>query len=158
MRKQLRLEETDSVFYYREGFLYKVRVGPYYTRAEADQKRNSYKNGSFPGAWVAPHLIISSQEVDVTEAGKKVSQEIKEGSSDPAGSGSIFIQIASSSERKNAEEFLVRNRSVNGFQTTIIKKNNQFKIVVGPFNNKEEAQNALTKIRTDFSDAWIINK
>ena len=156
--KQLRQEETDSVFYYKEGFLYKVRVGPYYTRAEAEQKRNSYKNGSFPGAWVAPHLIISSQEVGINEAGKKENQQAIEVSSVSTDNGSLYIQIASTGERKNAEEFLVRNRSVSGFQTTIIQKNDQFKIVVGPFKNREEAQKALTEVRTGFSDAWIINK
>lgn len=156
---QLRQVEPDSVFYYADGYLYKVRIGPYYTRIEAEEKRDSYKQGSFTGAWVAPHMVIRSHEVD-KDSGKKNDIQVSSPQNKVQNSGDsgIFIQIASANSRANAEQFLIRNQQVSGFSPKIFSIGDRYKIAIGPFSSRGDAEKALPDVRSQFPGAWLITR
>jgi cell division septation protein DedD len=141
--------EPDSVFYVFEGGLYKVRVGPYLSRQPADAKRSVYRNGSFPGAWVTPHSILKplAQTAPVVNP---VKPEIK-----PSVDSNIYIQIAAASTRPNAERFVFNKPPVLGFKPQILEQGTAFKIVIGPFKNRGEAEKALSWVKEQYPEAWI---
>ena len=153
---RLQLSETDSVNYHKDGHLFKVKIGPYFSRVEADSKRDYYKNGEFPGAWVVPVTVYkpvqSQQEIIKTS----LSPDNVKISGDGVLTDSYYIQIASASNRQNAENFLLRNSSLSGLPVTIFEQSGFFKLVVGPFENREGANDSLPEIRKSFPDAWII--
>lgn len=156
---QLRQVEPDSVFYYADGYLFKVRIGPYFTRSEAEKKRDNYRQGSFAGAWVSPHLVIRSHEVDkVNEEKKDINIDTPKSEAQNSGDSGIFIQIASATSRANAEQFLIRNKKVSGYTPKIFSIGDRYKIAIGPFLSRDDAEKALPDVRSQFPGAWLITR
>jgi cell division septation protein DedD len=153
---RLQREEKDSVFFNREGSLFKVRIGPYFVRNQADSKKNEYKTKGFRGAWVTPYLYIRKSEGSKQPAEAVVENRKKNTNPAPAEEGNIYIQIASASSLDNARNFILGNPSFGDKNILIKEFRGAYKLVIGPYPDKTEARKDLSAVKEKYSGAWVI--
>ncbi|RKY86958.1 hypothetical protein DRQ09_05255 [candidate division KSB1 bacterium] len=121
--------------------LWKVRVGDFFNREEAQKVRNFLSGLGWKGAWV----------VDLKNEGRSKQPKIIK---------KIYqIQILASNDKSEAEE-LQKNLKILGFKESyLVVENGIWKVRIGRFTNKTEAERELKKIRElGFEDSWIYEK
>jgi hypothetical protein len=120
--------------------LYKVQVGDYLSKIEAEKKRDELrKNPSYSDAFIQNSYVLfdSSQ-----------------------GSGDYYIQVGAFSSIGSAEDFIFNKLSPGGYSnSSVYFDKNLYKVVVGGYSDLAVAQSVRDKLKNSgFEGAWIIQK
>lgn len=123
--------------------LYKVQVGDFKSKIDAEALRGKLV-GEFKGAFIAKAYINCNNTTTVAEE---------------AQSSGFFIQIGAFSSRPGAEQYQSMAKEMN-FTNCIIKREDElYKVLVGSFETRENAETAKENLITSgFEGAWILEK
>ncbi len=145
-------KQQNNVFLTQEGLFWKVQIGEFMTRADADRAKNNLRQNGWTDCW------ILDMKKNNTPAENKTPEIIKDiVPPKPVTSGGYQIQILATNN-KNAAEQLKDNVEKLGLTTVkIIFKNGYWKVRLGNYTSKQIARNELGKIKDiGFVDAWVV--
>jgi len=136
---------TDSVYLFRENGLFKVQVGDYPGRPQAEESRNRLKAAGFGGAWLVQREINIPRSVTPPAA------------ENTAPAGRYFIQLRATSDQSKALDLAERAAAEFNLNYKIIGSGQLYKVMIGPLPNRFEAERRLTLVRNaGYADAWIV--
>lgn len=96
-------------------------------------------------------------------AGTKTAETIKEVNlqDDPGSqpkSEHFYLVVASLRDEQMAAEQVKKLKSQGFLNANVIKGDNVFRVIVGEFSNRDEAQKQLNKLSRDFKGIWILRQ
>ena len=141
--------QIDSVYVIQSSEnIYKVQIGNCTTREEAQILLDKLYYAGIEGTWiVANEIHIPKKEI------KKITPD----TSLDAGQAFYFgVQVFTTGYLEKAQQFEKELNKRFAEPVKLIQKDNFWKIVVGYFKNRQEAEILLDKVIDEgFSDAWI---
>lgn len=143
---QLRSALDDSVYFFKERELFKIQLGDFLYRNDADMKVMDLRKNGFQGAWVVQRLI--NVPIDTTKLTAHPEQNLEY---------PFKIQVLVTSDKEKAKALV--NQLKNQFNMESFYTQNQqlYKIFVGKFATREEAEKILSQIRAEgYQDAWLV--
>jgi hypothetical protein len=145
----------DSVYLFKEKGLYKVQVGDYQFRPQADNSKTHFRQNGFPGAWVVQRSILipvdSTQTVRVT-GGMDTGLPVKTGKT-----GKYKIQVFVTSSMEKAQLTILDVKDIGNYNAFYEGSGDLFKVFVGPFEDEQQARRVLEDLRQNgFTDAWLV--
>ncbi len=153
------LQQTvqDSIYLIKEKGLYKVQTGNFVKRFRADSVKEWVKRHGFPGAWVVSTTVrvpIDSLEPPAASvANAPDTHAVKVNPTAP-----FKIQVFVTSSQTKAQNLVDRLKAQFDFPCFFEPSQHVFKVFVGGFQTRSQAENALTKIkRMGYPDAWIVH-
>jgi hypothetical protein len=146
---------TDSIHFFQEKGLFKIQVGDYQFRPQADKVKMIFRQNGFPGAWVVQRSIMILKETSDSTAISQPGEALQRDTVQTKGRYKIQI-LATNSEAK-AQLTVLDLKENNNFPAFFEKSGNLYKVFVGYFQLEENARKALEKIRNiGFADAWLV--
>lgn len=158
MKEQFASEEEDSVYLIYEKGLYKIQVGDYPQRPQADNKKQALQARGHSGAWVVPRLIhipLDSSAAD--SVAEQRPQRFGEGSVSNQPAGPYKIQVMATSNLDKARELVSDLQSRFSYYAFYELSGAVYKVFLGNFQTRPEAESFLIKVRSGgFKDAWLV--
>ena len=148
--EKLKHAVTDSVYLIRDNALFRVQFGDYTDRIVAETKVDSMRKWGWPEAWIATRKVKKYiYNVIKTVQEEQQLRDFSEAST------FYSVQIAACGTMRSAEKVLVNVKTIFP-ETYIIKIGGLFKILIGKYDQKSEAEGVLERARNaGFNDAWI---
>ena len=135
----------DSIYLFKENGLFKVQAGDFLHRPQADSVQRELTIQSFPGTWVVKRLIIAPDSASTAS---------------PTSKNILFkytIQILATGDESRAIELINKLQEQVRFPAYYKKIRSVYKIFIGKFKLRTEADKALKEIRKKgYPDAWIV--
>lgn len=129
---------ADTIYVFADKGLFKIQVGDYLYRPQAEDVRSELQRNGHNGAWVVQRLIRVPIQKDSTDIGYK-------------------IQIAATELEKKAQKISEKASKITDFRSFYEQSGNLFKVYIGFFSNEAQARKQLEKIRqAGFPDAWLV--
>jgi cell division septation protein DedD len=158
--KQSHEVTVDSVYLIKEKGLFKIQLGDYNYRYQADSANMSLRKNGFRGAWVVKStvLIPVSAADTLTLPGQVESIVPADGArKDPVIAGKYKVQVVATATIERAET-LVRELTAKFHSPVFYEKaGTMYKVFIGPFSVESEARQTLESIRqAGYPDAWLV--
>lgn len=141
----------DSLYFLKENNLFKIQLGDFLYRNDADLKLMDLRSHGYPGAWVVKtrinvpveSLVVSKTEKDTTQA---VNQDAK-----------FRIQVLVTSSAEKAENLIEQLKIQFKHESYFDKSGTFYKIYLGRFGTREQAENTLSQVKNaGYTDAWLV--
>jgi hypothetical protein len=146
---------SDSLYLIGEKGLYKVQVGDYQFRPQADSVNTILKNNGYSGAWVVRRIIFIPVSIALDEPVK--SSEEKIGDNKLTASGKYNIQIIATLSEEKARLIINDIHTSKKYNAYYVKSGEIFKVFVGPFQNEAHARSVLQEVKkSGYPDAWLV--
>ena len=147
MVNNLKAVLDDSIYFFKEKDLFKIQLGDYLYRNDADMKVLDLRKDGFAGAWVVQRLINVPVKTDSLTDNQKLETDY------------LFkIQILVTSDLEKAKSMVSQLQNQFNMESTYTQTDNVYKIFLGKFITREEAQKALDSIREKgYKDAWLVH-
>ncbi len=142
----------DSIYVFRNNGLFKTQVGDFLYRSQADSVRHILFNKGLNGAWIVQTTIfLLRPSTKDSTAATNLSQPA------PTDSYKFTIQVLAVSDEGRAQSRVKQLIEQFPYPAFYKKVGSVFKLFVGKFQTRENAENALKEIRAhDFPDAWLV--
>ncbi len=152
---------TDSVYFFKDQGLFKIQVGDYQFRYQADNMRDNFRKNGYTGAWVIQGTInipIAADTAQLNEAVPVVlAQPVPQAVKKTDDSGQYKIQIMATGSEDRARAKVEEIKGSTSFMAFYEKRGNLFKVFVGYFKLEAAARDALAEIRENgYPDAWLV--
>ena len=152
---QLRELSADSVYIIYDKPLYKVQVGDYQKRTTAEEVTIMLQKSGFPGTWIVEtdiRVAKSAEETrQIAERQHELTNQFK-----AEMSYSYAIQIMATANQQNAEHLAAKLRGELHQPVIVIAHRGIWKVLVGQFKNRQEAEYLLAQLKNSgYIDAWI---
>jgi hypothetical protein len=158
---------TDSVYLFKDQGLFKIQVGDYQFRYEADNMRDSFRTSGNNGAWVIQRTINipiaadSTQIADTPQLNEAVpvvvAQPAPQAVKKTDDTGQYKIQIIATGSEDRAQSIVGEITESTAYSAFYEKSGNLFKVFVGYFKQEAIARDALNEVREKgFPDAWLV--
>ena len=139
VRTQIQGNISHKVYIIVADNLYKVQVGDFQARLDAEELSVSLRN-DFPGCFIQKTLVL---------AGDEVKQSF----------GKYFVQLGAFASKEGAKSFQTTVREFNYSNSIIFEENEFYKVLIGAYKTREEAEEIKQKlIMIGFDGAWIVEK
>ncbi|MBU4487307.1 MAG: SPOR domain-containing protein [Candidatus Delongbacteria bacterium] len=125
---------------YAEDNLYKVQVGDYLSKIDADKMRDKIRLlPNYADAFIQNTYVFYDSK---------------------ASSGDYFIQVGAFSSQNSAEDFIKTSLNSLGYNnTSVYFDKNLYKVLIGSYASNQDAASVKDKLKNDgFEGAWIIQK
>ncbi|HID39549.1 MAG TPA: SPOR domain-containing protein [Calditrichaeota bacterium] len=147
---QLMNQQEDSVYFFKDKGLFKIQVGDYLYRPDADKKRQTLRNNGFSGAWVVQTMInvpSDSTQADSNSAVGPMDEKV------------FRIQVLATGDKDRAETLAEELQQSFDLPAVSRKVDDLYKVYLGKFITRQEAEEALKQVRTQgYTDAWIVKE
>lgn len=148
VKTELKRSIKDKIYVVNSGAYHKVQVGDYIDRSAAEQMRDRliYELGQ-SGSFVVETSVNRTTQKPITTTNS---------TSDDC---CYFVQIGAFTQRVGAEEFLTLAKHYNFNNASIYKIDGLFKVLVGGYATRSEAERSREKLISasiDFQGAWIV--
>lgn len=147
----------DKIYILLADNLYKVQIGDYKAKIEAEAIKKKIKK-YYEGAFIVKTTVFedetSSSDDDIVSGNNyNANQE-----NSTLETGEYFIQIGAFSTPAGSE--IIKARAIElGFKCEIYEDGNLFKVLVGAYPTRIEAEKSKEKLmNSGFSGAWIMEK
>jgi len=147
MASNLRKTLKDSVYFFKEKGLYKIQLGDYLYRNDADLKVLDLRKDGIAGAWVVQRPVYVALQADslVDSPQSDIEYPFK-------------IQILVTSDAEKAESLVDQLKTQFNMESTYSRTENLYKIFLGKFSTRESAEKTLDLVRKNgFQDAWLVH-
>ncbi len=143
--------QLDSVYVVSENGLFKVQLGNFTERLEAEKMLDRLRFSGISNAWIIQtNIHVSKKSVTLTEETASASQP------ETVFPDFYAIQILVSSHRGKASRFADQFSDDFQVPARVIQSGENWKVVVGRFREEAEARDFLEQIRSaGYSDAWV---
>lgn len=144
---------ADTVYLYSTDGLYKVQVGDFIKRQDADQIKTMLKNNGYSGAWVVNTMVFVPENYTDSLSQKQSSTIDTQNNTE----GEYSIQVLVTTDRQKAENLSRDLQNRYDRPTYFSEVNNMYKVFVGKFSDRSIAEQTLSQIRnTGYPDAWLV--
>jgi hypothetical protein len=146
---------SDSIHFFKEKGLYKIQVGDYQFRSDADELKTTFRQNGFPGAWVVQRSVMIPLAPDQSAAPIEQGEIIQH---DTVGvKGRYKIQVLATNSEVKAQMTVLDLKENNKYQAFFEKSGDLYKVFVGYFKIEQKAREVLQEIRTiGYPDAWLV--
>ncbi len=152
---KLRNALNDSIYFFRDGALFKVQAGDFAWRNDADMKVLELRKKGYLQGWVVQRPINwpiddSLKTTIVPHAAHKPASPVVD----------VFrIQVLVTGNKHKALQVKTQLEQQWKLPARIIHQKNLYKLVFGSFNTRKEAEEWRDKLKTNgYPDAWILHK
>ena len=149
-----RLENSqDSLYFFKEKELFKIQLGDYMYRNDADMKVLALRKQGFNGAWVVQRLVnIAVDSLAIKPAADSLKQSSKISQEYP-----FKIQVLVTSDLEKAKNLVSELGASYKQPGHFVQSGSLYKVFLGQFKERGDAQKLLTKIKNEgFPDAWLV--
>ena len=148
----------DSIYLFKEKGLFKIQVGNYPYRYQADSSNMSLRKNGFPGAWVVKRPVLIPITPDESMVPDSTRMIIQPGRSMKEQTGGTFkIQLIATSTVERAQMLVNDLHENRKYPAFFEKVGSLYKVYVGPFLTADEARQALESVRqSGYPDAWLV--
>jgi len=148
MVNNLKTVFKDSIYFFKENELFKIQLGDYLYRNDADMKVLDLRKDGFAGSWVVQRLINVPIKPD------SLADSLKKETDYP-----FKIQILVTSDSEKAKTIVTQLQNEFKMVSNYIQSENLYKIFLGKFASREEAEKVLGKVRENgYKDAWLVHR
>jgi hypothetical protein len=152
---QLRELVADSVYIIEDKPLYKVQVGDYQKRTTAEETMLMLQRSGFPGTWIVETEVRVAKSAEAKQQIAAKQSELADKFNAEMGY-SYAIQIMATANKQNAEDLAARLRGEILQPVAVVSHRGIWKVLVGRFKNRQEAEYLLTQLKSNgYFDAWI---
>jgi len=146
MVNDLQARQQDSVYFFKEEALFKIQLGDYLYRNDADMKVLDLRKLGVQGAWVVQRMINVPLTSDST------ADRLTEETDYP-----YTIQILVTADENKAKMIVSDLKTRFKIESNYIPAENLYKVFLGKFTSREEAQTMLENVRQNgYQDAWLV--
>ncbi len=150
---------ADSTYLIPGENLYKVLVGDYPYRAEADRMKLTMRDEGFSGAWVVETMV--NAPIDTAAATRQSADTSRQTVTEqPAGDETparFKIQLFVTSDETRAMTLVSELRDQFTQPAYYEKSGGVYKVFIGRFGNRNEAGQFLEQVRAaGYGDAWLV--
>lgn len=162
----------DTVYLINEGGLFKIQVGDYPYRMDADNMKLTLNDKGFKGAWVVKRMVrvprdsrmadsvvvapppsvpseISPVETETTQPDKTPSAPVDE--------GRFKIQVMATSDMLKAQQLELELEEQFSKEAYYEQSGTVYKVFIGKFQIRSEAEKLLNYVRENgYPDAWLV--
>jgi len=150
IKSQVAASVDDSVYLLRQDALYKVQAGDFPYRPGADMMVMDMRKIGFDKAWVVATQINIPIQADSASAKPQAGMQ---------NTGRYSIQLLASSDSLKAKTLVSQWQSAAASNAFYKRDGQLYKVFVGPFTTREEAEAELKNVRaTGYPDAWIVEQ
>lgn len=163
-------EIEEMVYLLNEGGLFKIQVGDYPYRMDADNMKLSLNSKGFEGAWVVKHLIHATRDSSLedsnippppasleTKSEEIVNTQTTDTTSAMVKKGMFKIQVIATSDEVKAQQMELELEIQFSEEAFYEKSGNVYKVFIGKFQIREEAEKLLNHVRENgYPDAWLV--
>jgi cell division septation protein DedD len=152
--EKARALKLDSVYVIESENLFKVQMGNFKDRRSAEILLDRLKYAGVKGAWIVEtevHIPKTAREMQAIEQQQMIRQQA-------AQTKNIYyaIQVLATNDLAKAEQLKATIENDYKQSAEIIRQESIWKVLVGRFSNRNEAESLLQILkRQNFSDAWI---
>jgi hypothetical protein len=156
--KQSRNVTIDSVYLFREKGLYKIQLGDYQYRYQADSANQSLRKNGFSGAWVVKRMVQIPVSPEEPAPAVPVIPAIQPDGALPQIAAVKFkIQVVATATIERAQTLVKDLGSKYQYPVFFEKAGTMYKVFIGPFSIETEARQALESVRkSGYPDAWLV--
>jgi hypothetical protein len=165
--RQCRNVTTDSVYLFKEKALFKIQIGDYPYRYQADSAKMNLRKNGFPDAWVVKSLVlipviiegaIDSTTGETSTPGTPGVPGVPADTLTQEKSAAKYkIQIMATAMVERAQSLVNDLITKYKFPAFFEKSGNMYKIMVGPYSTETEARQMLDSVRkSGHPDAWLV--
>ncbi len=143
----LKVVLNDSIYFFKEKELFKIQLGDYLYRNDADIKVLDLRKDGFAGAWVVQRLVNVPIEPDSKVDTLKSKKDYP-----------FKIQILVTSDIEKAKSVVSQLQSQFNTESSYTQSENLYKIFLGKFTTREDAEKVLSNVRLNgYKDAWLVH-
>ncbi|RMH62384.1 MAG: SPOR domain-containing protein [Calditrichaeota bacterium] len=144
----------DTVYFFREQGLYKVQVGDYAWRNEADMKVLDLRKKGYLQGWVVQRPI--NWPADSTDASVNAGPAADPAPPAPVQQGAYHVQVLVTADAQKAHTVRAQLQNKWGHSVEVLNRGGVYKIVFGAFQTREDAEKWRDRLKENgFKDAWI---
>jgi hypothetical protein len=145
--QELRTLNLDSVYVTEKKGLFRVQLGNFLYRIEAEKMLDRIGHAGISNAWITETMIrIPKQESEESQDHEKIS----------AYEMNYAIQVFVTGDPEKAVELSEHFQQVFDENVRIVNQANVWKILIGNYTKEREAREKLEEIRqAGFPDAWL---
>ncbi len=150
----------DSVYLIHEKNLFKVQVGDFPYRPQADSLREALMQNGFNGAWSVQTRILIPIKPEPSSASTELPKSQNKNVEMTSDLLEYYqIQVFATSNKEKAQTIVDQLSMRFEYPCQFIEQNQLFKIILGRFATREQAEEVLKQVKDlGFSDAWIVHK
>ncbi len=147
----------DTCLIIHQNHLFKVQVGNFQKRIQADSLKLRLKKLGFTGSWVVQtQITVPVVSTDSVSADSTVSNRLPRSAPQLS---PFRIQIFATKDRTKALQISHAIAQKLGLSCNIQKQADLYKVYVSGFNTRSQAETALRKIKQfGYKDAWIVHQ
>jgi hypothetical protein len=157
---QSRQVTADSVYTCKEAQLYKVQIGDYIYRYQADSARMHLRKSGYPGAWVVKRAVLLPLPPNPAgiKGGAAVASPPADSTAAEATGPEYKIQMLATASIERAQQLVQDLTAKYKFPAFYEKSGSMVKVLVGPYATEAEARRILVAVRkSGFPDAWLVH-
>jgi len=147
IKEKLKSLSTAKLYIFKENGLFKVQAGDFLYRNIADSVQRHITIQDFPGTWVVKRLVnvrIENPEPVSEVVSTEVNYKFK-------------IQILATADESRAMGLISELQEKFIYPSYYLPAGTLFKVYVGKFVERNEADTALGKVRgSGYPDAWLV--
>ena len=149
--QKLKNTVTDSIYFFKDKGLFKIQFGDYLFRNDADLKVLDIRKFGISGAWVVTSLInVPNDSVAHIQTVDSVEKVIE---------APYKIQVLVTSDLIKKDNLIRKLKTEFDLESYFIESDSLFKIFLGKFNNRSEAEKVLNQVKkSGYLDAWLVYK
>ena len=153
IRHRIKSAQTDSVYLFKDKGLFKIQVGDFLYRNDAEKKKKDLRQNGYPGAWVVQTTIRIPKDTPADTTMNPVNKAENDRQEDRG----FRIQILATADSLRAEGLSEEIKQKYNLPVIIHKAGTLYKVFIGNFSSREKAEAELKKLRTGgYPDAWIV--
>lgn len=159
IKYQVARDAEDPAYLIYENGLYKIQVGNYPYRMDADQMKLRLNQKGYDGAWVVKRLILIAEQDSLPAAEQPVEQPVTQETGPPAGTteGAFRIQVLATGDPNRAQELAAILQNQFNFRSFYESSGMLHKVFIGNFQTRGEAETMLRRVRENgYPDAWLV--
>ena len=147
--EKIRLQEftEKTIFLVNERNLWKLQIGDFSMRSEAEAEKNTLKSLGWTDAFLIRYRI-------------SVNPDVPQNEEDSANTAIYYtVQLIATTNKTEAENMQINRNILNISDVTLIKEGDFWKIRVGSFEDINEATILRNRMREmGFDDSWITKR
>ena len=174
VQRKINADIDDPVYLIQEGGLFKIQVGDYSYRMDADNMKLALNTKGYDGAWVAKRMIhvpLDSSDADSSIAipppppqtsVEEHQEEIVTGQMSDSTSVQITetkfkIQVIATSDELKAQQLELELEDQFSQDAFYEQAGNIYKVFIGRFQTRADAEVLLNQVRENgYPDAWLV--
>lgn len=152
--EQLRALQLDSVYVIYENSLYKVQIGNFDNRRDAEILLDKLRYSKVQGVWIVEADVHRPKSIEEQQAFQQ--QQLEEQQFEEQPGYYYAIQVFATNDQLKAAQLKEALARDLGQPVEAISQASSWKVLVGKFSNRSGAEEYLKKLKREkFADAWI---